>query len=57
MLNISSKSDKRNPKQTIWSLFGLRKEKPEVPEKLVHRLKRMERDLSRRLPARGFLKP
>lgn len=27
-----------------------------LPEKLDHRLTRMERDLSRRLPKRGFLK-
>lgn len=56
MPDTSSKTDRRKSMTSLWALFGRGKSAEELPEKLLHRMKRMERDLSKRLPDRGMFK-
>jgi len=57
MPETPSQKEQRSTLNSLLSIFGRSKSAEDVPERLAHRMKRMERDLSRRLPERGFLKP
>jgi hypothetical protein len=50
------KAASRSAMQSLLSLIKRNRSAEEVPEKLAHRMQRMERDMSRRLPSKGFLK-